>query len=237
MAARSRKGRSKRKATRKGRRGGRKFRAGRDRTGGLYGRFEGKNELKYFDTSYSAVAGASTGVQLTCPLVILGGSKANERVGRKICVKSMELIGCLRATAATTLLSNMSARLLVVIDKQYNGAAAGSPAFTEIMLAGVAGELPLTGLPEMANSERFRVLKDMKFLMKPQVQATAGPPATYNQYRQKFSIKKKLNLPIEFRDETADVTKIQSNNILFYLITQTADCVIDAKCRVRYSDN
>ena len=114
------------------------------------------------------------------------------------------------------------------IDKQANGAAAAvTDVFTSANLA--------SAMHNLSNSQRFVVLKKMKFTMGPM----AGATTAYNNSTRTFEMFKKCNIPLEFSSTTGAITELRSNNVFLLAGTdQLSDDLISVAgtCRVRFSD-
>jgi len=121
-----------------------------------------------------------------------------------------------------------TAYLYLVLDKQANGAAA---AFTDVM----STTLLATSFHNLANSQRFVVLKKMKF----RHVANSGATTALNNTNVPFEMYKKCNIPIEYSGTTGAITEIRSNNIFLLASSdgQADDLVtMVGNCRVRFSD-
>jgi len=110
--------------------------------------------------------------------IVAQGSAQYERVGNKIDMRSLELSYTLQPIAAARSCAMDSARILVVYDKQTNGAA---PAISDILQdADQAGD-PFTntfsGL-NILNSDRFIVLYDRRVQLPALTTQVAAPSVT-----------------------------------------------------------
>lgn len=145
------------------------YRRRNPRTGRYY--YGGGPELKYIDqvgsssTAIVAVGAGTGGIAGTAQLELLNGltqgTDSITRIGRKICMKSIQgrWTFTLQNTAAGVFPAGLvggQVRLLIVYDKQANGAA---PAATDILQGTGIIQAPLN----LNNRERFIVLVD-KFI-------------------------------------------------------------------------
>lgn len=89
------------------------------------------------------------------------GAAFFERIGSKIVIKSIHLGLTLNATTATTM---GSARVMLLYDRQSNGA---SPAFADLLRINTAGAAILTSGLNMQNKSRFLILRDQYFNLDP----------------------------------------------------------------------
>lgn len=125
-----------------------------ERTGGLLGMTAGTGaEKKYLDTS---ISGATIPIAASGSITLLNGvvqgTDANQRIGRKVTWESVLVRFVCRPNATTPL--NSAYRIMLVVDKQANGAA---PNITDIF------ETATFASPNaMANRARFVTLWDKK---------------------------------------------------------------------------
>lgn len=200
------------------------------RTGGNYGRYAGRNaEMKFFDTALSFNIDATGEVPATGQLnLIPQGVTESTRVGRKCVLKSIQMRGIVLFQPGAAATAASTAYIYVVLDKQANGAAAAvTDVFTSANLA--------SAMHNLSNSQRFVVLKKMKFTMAPM----AGATTAYNNSTKTFDMFKKCNIPLEFSSTTGAITELRSNNVFLLAGTdQLSDDLISVAgtCRVRFSD-
>jgi len=205
-------------------------RSGKVRSGGYYGRYTGLNaEKKFFDTTLSFTFDTTGEVPATGQLCLIPqGVTESTRVGRKCTVRSLQLRGKMTYVPGAETNGANQAYLLVVLDKQCNGAAA---AITDVM---TSNDLA-SGMINLANSERFRVLRRMTY----KFQAGAGIQAAFGRDVNMCDEFFKLNLPLEYSSTTGAITELKSNNI--FLIAGSdggADDLVffTGTARLRYSD-
>jgi len=215
------------------------------RTGTLFaGRFMGANsEYKFHDTlsSFTSSTNFEGGSVLAGTLNgVAQGTEAFERVGNKITVKSVEMrvvcdIHANSAGAATGVQIPTGVRVLLVLDKQANGAA---PAFTDVLTGSGEGTLDMK---KIENSERFVIIRDFFLRFSPAGVAHDGT-FWYNGATRVFKkIYKRLDLPIDFGAIAGTVGSVRSNNLVLLAaakhIGSTAGPSIDVQSRIRYTDN
>lgn len=202
------------------------------RTGGVYGRFQPSGvESKYADISLN-IAGVtnvnSWGFTSINQIPVSDGPSG--RIGRSITLTSIQLLYNLDVHHSES--NVVYLRLMVVLDKQANGAA---PAYVDLMNANSA-----LAYRNLDNADRFVVLHDKFTRYTPSALASAGTmrfsgPTFINVFR-------KCNIPIVF-DNTATtgaLTTIRSNNVFVigYLYgAQTALNDFKGTLRVRYRDD
>jgi len=174
----------------------------------------------------------AVGVNLTATLTLLNGlapgTGASERIGMKVSIRSIEMRYNLEVTPATGL--EQTNRVLLVLDRQCNGAAPG--ALTDIITA-ASCQAPRN----LANRKRFKIIMDKSYAMGATAVATGNPTSRW--------IKKyiKLGRPIveEFNTGVAGtVADISSNSLYFVtigsIVAGDADSVLNATIRLRYTD-
>lgn len=135
---------------------------------------------------------------------IPAGAGAQERVGRKIQLKSM-MIRWVTSTNA----SASDVRILVIYDRQPNGVL---PTISEIVQGIASPTNPTYNAPmNLGNSDRFVVLVD-------EISHTLlGNAQGINQRTGK--IYRKINLPMQFNNQLGDITGISTGSI--YIMTAT----------------
>lgn len=217
------------------RRSSRKFRPGYDRTGGYYGRYGPQaisQELKYFDvTADDGVVAAAGYIQSIN--TIPQGVTATTRVGRVCTIKSIGFHYCAilpDEVAVSTVISD-TLRVMVILDKQANGATA---AVTDVL-----NTAHWQSFNNLANSKRFRVLYDKYVELVPTGISlnVAGSAFAQSELVKRGSFYKKCNIPLEFSGTTGAQSEIKSNNLLLLLISASGTVGFQSKFRVRFTDS
>lgn len=156
-----------------------------------YGLLKSTAEKKNIDSTVTfAGLNVATGTVTVLNACTAGGLPTN-RVGRRICMKSVLIKGFFSMQPTST--QSCPIRMIIVYDKQTNKAA---PAAADILAADAIQNPNL-----LANSHRFQVIRD---IIIPCI-GTAGPQSVYvNEYA-------KINLETEFIDgagagTVADIT-------------------------------
>jgi len=199
---------------------------------GYYGRFSGPAaELKFFDTDMQFNVDLTPEVPATGQLnLIPQGVTESTRVGRKACLKSIQIDGSIvysvPASVGGTIIS-----ISLVQDTQCNGAAAAA---TDVYNFNGTNMVQGT-LRNVANSERFRVLKKWDISMN----VGAGIVNAFGEIVRKWKYYTRCDIPIEFSSTTGALTEIRSNNLFLVAGSLNADdaVVVNGLCRVRFSDN
>lgn len=225
---------------------------GKYRQSGMYGRFGRDGEMKFIDSILVADAIANTGevrpstVDSVTPatavsasgtmLQIAQGDQAYMRNGRKIMVTriSGRLILELPSQATAALSSDIY-RILMILDKQANGAA---PATADVL--GFTGQtISTASYNNLENSSRFRVLFDV---LRPINSTAGGTPTTtpvWGLVNHVITFSKRCKIPVEYSASasTGALNTIRSNNLLFVCISKNGAVTLGGNVRVRYSDN
>lgn len=211
-----------------------KFRAGRDRVAGYYGRYSGSSsslsggELKFFDTDIDFSLDQTGEVVATGQLnLIPQGVTESTRIGRKCRLTSLQLRAMWTYDPAASVSPSSPCFLYLVLDKQCNGAAA---AVTDVL----NGSAMNKALINMANSDRFTILK--RWVWTPT--AVAGVDGAYAPVRGTIDYYKKCDILLDFSSTTGALTEIKSNNLFLLGGSSAGDDVttITGQVRLRYKD-
>jgi len=213
------------------------------RVGGFYGRYNVRgrratgakgNELKFFDTalnfSFDGVAEVPATGQLN---LIPQGVTESTRVGRKCVLKSIHILGSVTTPGAGAAPDSLC--IMVVLDKQCNGAAAAvADVLTQASLTAAYLDNALTNLE---NSERFVILKKVVLKGNPYFGIATVPGQAEVVHMDYY---KKCNISLEF-DSTAStgaIGTIRSNNVFLIAGANRTDDVYSfiGNCRVRFAD-
>ncbi|AUM61657.1 capsid [uncultured virus] len=186
----------------------------------------GMGELKAVDTALAATAiDAASGVQLING--IGRGDDINQRNGREIVMKSIEVKFTLQVTPGTG--TAQVHRVVLVYDRQTNG--------TALTWADVYGAGPtILSVRNLENRKRFKVLMDRTFNMGAAVVQTVGG---HNFITDSFY--RKMNHPVTFNAGNAGtVADITTGSLYLMFIGSnaagaTAGSIV-AQARVRYED-
>ena len=205
------------------------FQPGVNRTGGFYGRYAGRGaELKFFDTATSFNIDQTAEVPPTGQLnLIPQGVTESTRVGRKCVLKSIQGRWDIAYSPGAAAVGATTAAVYLVLDKQANGAAA---TYADVF----GGSIATQGLHNLANSQRFVVLKKWVWTFN----ATAGVTTAYNSVVKHVDWYKKCNIPLEFSSTTGAITELRSNNVFLLAGAYNTDDVVgvSGNVRVRFSD-
>ncbi len=210
-------------------------RAGYLRRGGYYGRYNtpgGAGELKFFETAIDDAVVVGAGAVSPSVNLIPQGVTESTRVGRKCTLKALMWRGNVtlpEQDAQTTPQSGDVVRLMVILDKQANGAV-----FTVTDILETADWQSFNNL---ANSSRFRVLMDRLITLNYQGLASDGAGVVSQaNYVLPFTFFKKCNIPLEFSSTTGAIGEIRSNNVTILAITSGGIAGLGSNFRVRFAD-
>lgn len=181
-------------------------------------------ELKAIDQSVGVTSISNVIAATSSPIsTITQGSGSNNRIGKKILVKSMTIAGKVTSIAAPTV-SNAddTVWIWIVLDTQSNGTS------------GIAADIwnPTTAhnaLKNLDGGPRFKILKCIEI----KVSAIASGVSV----NQPFEDYLKLNIPVSYVDTGG--TPPRKNNIMVYAGTSgggAANLQVDYYTRVRYYD-
>jgi len=210
---------------------------------GFIPRILNTSELKSVDVAANSLKFDSTGTQVLLNGVA-SGSAFYQRVGRKICMKSLYITGTITPfTSGATAISQSYCRVIVVYDSQANGVA---PTWANVIQSYTAGGTPSNGVLDqfnLDNRERFRILADRRWDM-PGFSGTAVTtvPSGNSSSDQVVKMFIKLrNLEVQFSADTAGIGSIATGSIYILSLSDYAPAtnyyLMSYTARIRYSDN
>lgn len=203
---------------------------------GYYGRFRSRGrratdvEMKYRDNTFGPTTILTTGtVAMATICNVAQGDAENQRIGRKITIKKINIRGTLPYVEGATNTASEWTRIMVVLDKQCNGTTVTPDLYLQTQ--------DVYSYRNLVNSSRFQTLWERKFTFNktPYWNGTAAlaPEAVMT-----WNVNLKGNWTIEY-DATATtgaVTTIRSNNIFILAINETGATQIKGTVRIRYTD-
>ncbi len=212
----------------------RTFVPGRDRVGGYYGRYAGREgELKFHDVDLDDAVVSGTGTVTATINIIPQGVTESQRIGRKCTLRRMGWrysIELPEADAVATPPESGTVRMILFIDKQANGATAAVLDLLETAT--------IQSFRNLANSGRFTFLCDkLHNLNYHNLASDNAGVVSAARTRFEFTFFTKLDLPIEFSSTTGAIGEIRSNNLGVLLISSATVCRFDSSIRIRFSDN
>lgn len=197
------------------------------------------HERKVFDITNTIYQANST-PSVVNQFAMTQGTDFNQRIGRKVIIKSIQCRGmCVGEGAKALAMVGAAAqyiRCIMLVDMQPNGSL---PTAANIL----ASATDPTSFMNLDNRDRFKVIWDKKFVLDPFIFQT-GTNLGYscsNQIKQ-FDIYKKCNIEVIFNNVNGGtIADIQSGSIIFLSLGTTAaglntDANIIMSTRLRYLD-
>ncbi len=191
-------------------------------------------ELKFHDVDVDdGTVAAAMNVQLAL-LTIAEGNGESERVGRKINVKQINWrFEVLLPTTATAADTSDVIRVMMVLDKQCNGAL---PTNTDVVETD-----DYQSFNNLSNRQRFRVLMDRTYDVNCPAGSGRGSTDTLSYGDSVVSDQwhsQRLNIPIEYDNSftTGVITTIRSNNLFIIVGGKSGVAGFRSKLRIRFTD-
>lgn len=193
------------------------------------GRSRLSTELKAHDNTVSTTIPNSAKIVNDTLAVIPQGVSDDERIGRKVVLKSIEIRGAWQSAFTAQTETNALGFMYLVLDTQANQSA---PAIADIFNSPQLRQ----AMPNVFNSKRFKILKrwSQSFNVE-QSESTIFSPSN-KVYP--FSYYKRVSIPINYTSTTGAVTEITENNLFLVCGSWNADDKInlDYQVRLRYVD-
>lgn len=194
-----------------------------------------ERKVNDIDTATYQVNTTGTFTLLALPTV---GADFNQRVGRKIMLRTVYIKGRVQCENAGSLsptaTTSQQCRMIIFADLQPNGAA---PAVTDLLVSATpASQLNLN------NRDRFKIYCDKEFYLDPFLIPAAGTSMYLNRSGQVLKKFKKIQLETIFSTSTGSISDITSGALyMFWIGSAPAGANTDANfigsTRVRYTDN
>lgn len=219
------------------------------RSAGAYNRFSGIGgpEQKWFDVNAAAIIPYGLGTAFQSLALVAQGAGPNQRVGRAITIRSIEVkinLNTFWQPGASGVLvqqpNSVSYRVDLILDKQANGAL---PAAADIYDTAVATVDATCRFPNLYNSDRFVWLKRWEGDINPPSFAAGNPSAGIVSVDRTLKTVKKCNVRMEYSGAVGAVAEIRSNNIFLIYSATTSNAgasqqtsVQSADARIRFTD-
>lgn len=160
---------------------------------------------------------------------IAQGASVNQRIGKKITYKGMQIRGHVRSNAATT---HADCALLIIYDRDPSGSPPALPAITDILTSHSSN-----AFLNDANSDRFRVLRRLDFALSGNVTA----PATGNEIHQIEEYVDLKGLKAQFKAVGTGAIGDIADGALYYVVVGnqaagTAAATVGVGFRTRFID-
>ncbi len=199
---------------------------GYTRTVGYYGR---TGEVKFHDVDLDDAVVAANGTVTASINLIPQGTTEVTRIGRKCTITSIgwKFDMTLPVSANAAGVSSDHLRVMLILDKQCNGAAATA--------LNVLETDDYQSFNNLANKGRFQTLMDREYDLN---YITAAGNGTANDWAEAItsdSFYKKCNIPIEFDNTTGAITEIRSNNLFVLLEGRSGVVGFASKIRLRFT--
>lgn len=198
-------------------------------------------EKKYVEFNFTDTTVPTTGYLPGSITNIAQGVGDDQRIGRKVVVKSISLRGEIKMpNESNTVLGAASPqsdvmRFMVVQDKQTNGAAANMNSIIAFGAAnGGAATLDWRAFRNMDNIDRFNILVDRTVKIANPVFTNGTGSAT--QQIVQYNIYRKCNITVDYSTTTAAIGSQASNSLSIYCITSAGLASWNGIVRVRYTD-
>ncbi len=195
-------------------------------------------ERKFHDGLYAAdpvgtataVLSHSAGATETM-LKIAQGLTEDDRIGRRICVRAINVKGHLSlANGATAATGQNLARLWLVLDMQANGA---TPAATEVFETATAG---IHSYRNLANQERFSILWTKLFVFNTSL-AGNGTDLDTALGVKPFAMSKKTEFIVQYNAGTGAIEELDTANVFLMGASENSNAItLTARFRIRFTD-
>jgi len=195
-------------------------------------------ELKSFDQGILTFSFQNTG-DFTNLIFPASGGDINQRIGRKLTVKSIYIKGRVAIEASQTLPNAIDvpathARMIIFVDYQPNGA---TPSTTDLI-----NVLSPSAQLNLGNRERFKVLCEKNYFFDPFTRDNTVVPTVSCFNRTGAVIKKycKCNVEMVFSGATGSISDLKTGAIYMFWISSNVSpqaCIFVGTTRVRYADN
>jgi len=190
-----------------------------------------KGEFKSVDTQLESAVCSNDGIT---PILLNGiarGDEINQRNGREVTIKSIELRYMIESEAASGPVT--SCRVMLVYDKQTNGAALTS----QLVLNGTGDARTPFQPRNLENRKRFWILYDEMF----DIGALGQAAAVGSIPRQPRKFYRRITLPTVFNSgDAGTVADITTGSLYLLAFTDVSaggtEALLEGMCRVRYQD-
>jgi len=195
-------------------------------------------EKKFFDTVQSTVTLTSGGQNIIPSLNLVSlGNGESQMQGRKITIKRINWRAAItkdieQDPVAANVQAADTIRVLMIQDNQCNGTAA--------IATDVLANDNYTGYMNLANSTRFKIIKEWNIDMPSGPALWNGTNVISLQATKHIKYSKKCNIDIEFLPQAGGsrvIGEVRSNNIFVMAWARLGSTDIVSRTRIRYTDN
>lgn len=223
---------------------------GRTRTIGSYGRYARDRELKYKDLYMNSSRGfittpmttgivtlsvkeADTGNATQSMLGKIGtGTGPNQRIGRKITIKKINLNLFVKMPALTDKdKASQMYRIIIAWDRQWNGSVSEPDIESYLNLPSIDSHRNLEQI------KRYIPLYDKTFSMQANIaiRTDTGEKVATQEKQRLHKINLKCDMPIEYSSTTGDAAELKTTNLVGWFIPKNLpDQVLALRYQARY---
>lgn len=214
---------------------------GRFNRGGAYSRLRANPfvrradvEKKFHDVTIADATTGTTWEESTSQNLIAQGTTEVQRIGRKVVVKDIHMRGEVLLSAlqdSAAIGEAVHWRLLLVLDKQANGANAAVGDVIETTTN-------INSFNNLANKDRFKILWQTRDTLNSTGASGTGVTGDHAGDVKIIEYHKKVNIPIEFDSTTGAITEIKSNNLFWMFCRSQAGgtVTLNMVTRLRFTD-
>lgn len=184
-------------------------------------------EFKYWDVTNTTLIDSTPEIMQQLNLIPQDDTGSG-REGRNITIHSIQIEGVQAYTPDASSEGSCYVNMALVLDTQANGAVATvADVFT-------GGDM-MKGLPQVYNSQRFRIIKRWGYSMN----SGAYDGTVYSQVYRRVKYFRRLNIPLQFSGATGAISELRTNNLFIMAgIDGNDDDKVgnNLTCRIRYTD-
>ncbi len=182
----------------------------------IYPRGAMGGELKFLDSAVDIDPLATAGTVVDSLVHIAQGATQNERIGRKVVIKSIHIKSKLQIddTAGVAFCTATIVRIMLYVDKQCNGATA--------LVTDLLSVAEWDSFRSLDNSGRFKILLDKTVTFNDTGGRVPSSDGVFvNNQKKVIQINKRCNVPVIYDGATGAITEMCCNNIGLMLITDS----------------
>ncbi len=198
-------------------------------------------EVKYFDSNHTNAVIVNTGAIKSSINFVGQGVEQDQRIGRKLWVKSVDFRGRWELPATATVADTTDRyKLVVFLDRQCNGAAATVADIYETS----GTQVLFNAFKIKSNQQRFKVLKEVQGVLTSQCGGSGLKAddttliSSFGEQKRYFDFHVRCGFPIEMSGTGASpgISQVKSNNIFVYMITTGGLAKCGFTARLNFTD-
>lgn len=182
-------------------------------------------------TSISPTAGAPVNPADDSLNLISQGTTKNQRIGNKLNLYAIRIRGEVTVPTNASSIGSDWVRIVLVLDKQANGAVAN---VADVFEPTAAATTDLNAHMNMDNVDRFKIVKDRLIIPPPSGYGTIATGQA--SIRLPFKLNHKCQTEIVFSSTTGVITEVRSNNWILFCFSSTSSSSISGKSRVYWKE-